>query len=359
MADEDRPVNRVVAISGASAGVGRAAARGFARSGYDVAVLARGEAGLEAAAADIKAEGRRALALPVDVADHTAVEEAVDVIERELGPIDVWVNAAFASILAPFSKVEPHEYTRVTDVCYHGYVHGTHAALKRMTERDRGTIVQVGSALAYRAIPLQSAYCGAKHAVRGFTDSLRTELAHDGSNVRITTVHLPAVNTPQFSWVRARVGSQTRPVPPVYQPEVTARAIVFAAEHPRRREYWVGASTVGTILANRLAPGLLDRYLARTGYEAQKRPGTDRAEGDDNLFEPLDTDEDYGAHGVFDEESRDSSAQQWVSEHRGAITGGVLTGAAAVGLVALRRGRRRPRGLSLRTRRLRSHRRLL
>ncbi|WP_460775794.1 SDR family oxidoreductase [Nocardiopsis nanhaiensis] len=328
----------VIAVSGASAGVGRAVARQFADRAGAVALLARGEEGLAAAARDVERAGARALTVPVDVADAQAVDRAVKTVERELGAVDVWVNAAFASVLGPFMDIEPEEFTRVTDVCYHGYVHCTRSILRRMLDRDRGTVVQVGSALAFRGIPLQSAYCGAKHALRGFNDSLRAELTHAEANVHVTEVHLPAVNTPQFSWARSRTGTGTRPVPPVYQPEVAARAIVFAADHPRRREYWVGVSTVMTILGQRTVPGLLDRYLASTGFGAQKRQGVAPPRRD-NLFHPLDDDRDYGSHGEFDGESRSRSAQSWLNERRKALALGIAT-AVAVPLVAVLGNRR-------------------
>src|SRR2546421_2267405 len=265
--DAKRP--SVVVVTGATGGVGRAVARRFAARGDRVALLARGEHGLRAAAEDVVRAGGTALPVPVDMADPAAVGEAAARIEKDLGPIDVWVNDAFSSVFAPFTEIGLDEFRRVTEVTYLGYVYGTRAALDRMRPRDHGTIVHVGSALAYRGIPLQSAYCGAKHAIQGFHESVRCELLHEHSRVRVTMVQLPAVNTPQFDWVLSRLRRHARPVPPIYQPEVAARAIVYAADHPRRREYWVGASTVGTLVANAIVPGLLDRYLARTGYEGQ------------------------------------------------------------------------------------------
>ncbi|MDQ3897842.1 MAG: SDR family oxidoreductase, partial [Actinomycetota bacterium] len=260
----------VAVVTGASAGVGRAAARAFAEGGYDVGLVARGRAGLEAAAKEVEAAGRRALVLPTDVADADAVDDAAAAVEDGLGPVDVWVNDAFTSVFAPFEAIEPAEFRRVTEVTYLGFAYATRAALRRMKPRNRGVIVQVGSALAYRGIPLQSAYCGAKHAIQGFTESVRTELLHDRSGVRITMVQLPALNTPQFSWVLSRLPRRPLPVPPIYQPVVAARAILWAARHPRRREWWVGGSTAATLLANAVAPGLLDRYLGRTGYRSQQ-----------------------------------------------------------------------------------------
>ena len=290
----------VIVVTGASAGVGRAVARMFADRGDRVALLARGEAGLAAAA-----EETGGLAVPVDVVDYEALDRAADTVERELGPIDVWVNNAFTTVFAPFLKMRPEEFRRVTDVTYHGYMHGTRVALERMTRRNAGVVVQVGSALAYRGIPLQSAYCGAKHAIEGFTEAVRCELLHDRSDVRITMVHLPAVNTPQFDWALSRLSRKPQPVPPIYQPEVAARAIVRAADRPRRREHWVGASTTATVLANKLFPGLLDRYLARTGYKSQHSPDAEQADRKTNLWSPVDDrDSTHGAHGRFDEQAK-------------------------------------------------------
>ncbi|CAL9475329.1 Fatty acyl-CoA reductase [Nocardiopsis dassonvillei] len=326
-------------VSGASAGVGRATARELARRGHAVALVARGRAGLEAARREVEEHGVPALAVEADVSDAAAVDEAAARIEEALGPVDVWVNTAFASVIAPFTRTAPEEYERATDVCYHGYVNGTRTALAGMLPRDRGVIVQVGSALAYRGIPYQAAYCGAKHAVRGFTDSVRAELLRDGSRVRLTEVHLPAVNTPQFSWVRSHMGARTRPVPPVYQPEVAARAIVWAAEHPRRRRYWVAPSTVATVLGQRFAPRLLDFYLARTAYDSQVRDAAPPRR--DNLFDPVDEDRDFGAHGEFDGEAREVSLLQEANQRRGALAAAGLAGlAAGVGVYALARGAR-------------------
>ncbi|HEV2782762.1 MAG TPA: SDR family oxidoreductase [Actinophytocola sp.] len=322
---------RVVVVTGASAGIGRATARLFGARGDRVALFARGERGLANAAEEVAAAGGTALAVPVDVADHDALAEAADRVERELGPIDVWVNNAFATVFAPFVAIRPDEYRRVTEVTYLGFVHGTRVAMQRMLPRDRGAIVQVGSALAYRGIPLQSAYCGAKHAIQGFTESVRCELMHDGSKVRVTMVQLPAVNTPQFDWALSRMRRKAQPVPPIYQPDVAARAIVRAADHPRRREYWVGASTVGTLLANKLAPGLLDRYLARTGYKAQQTSTKDEPNRPVNLWEPVDDDTDFGARGRFDDKAKSHSPQQALSRHHGLVRAAL--GAAAAGVV--------------------------
>jgi NAD(P)-dependent dehydrogenase (short-subunit alcohol dehydrogenase family) len=320
-------------ITGASGGIGRASARAFAARGYRVALLARGAEGLRAAAEDVAAAGGVGLPIEVDTADDAAVDEAASRVEDELGPLDVWVNDAFTSVFAPFAEIGADEFRRVTEVAYVGFVNGTRAALARMRPRDHGVVVQVGSALAYRGIPLQSAYCGAKHAIQGFSESVRCELLHDKSRVRLTMVQLPAVNTPQFDWVLARLPRRPRPVPPIYQPELAADAVRYAAEHPRRREYWVGGSTVGTLLANAVAPGLLDRYLARTGYGSQQ---TDQPRDPDqpaNLWRPADREgaEDFGAHGDFDREAVRRGPQLWASRHHGLL--GVLGAAAAAGLV--------------------------
>lgn len=336
-------MSKVVVITGASGGVGRATAREFARRGDQVALLARGQSGLDSAAADVRALGGRPLVVPVDVADHQAVERAARRVADELGPIDVWVNDAFAGVFAPVTEIEPEEFRRVTDVSYLGYVYGTKAALQHMLPRDSGVIVQVGSALAYRGIPLQSAYCAAKHAIQGFHESLRCELLHRKSHVRVTMVQLPAMNTPQFGWVLSRLPRRAQPVPPIYQPEVAARAIVWAADHPRRRERWVGMSTVATLLGDKVAPGLLDHYLARTGYAAQQTGARRDPHQPANLWHPADdrAGTDRGAHGDFDGTARPRSAQQWLSRHRGLVTGGVAvaTGLAVAAVGAVRSAR--------------------
>jgi NAD(P)-dependent dehydrogenase (short-subunit alcohol dehydrogenase family) len=326
-------MTRISVVTGASGGIGRAVARKLAERGDTVALLARGEDGLEGAAADVRRAGGTALPIEVDVADFAAVDDAAARVEKELGPIDLWVNDAFSSVFAPFSEIEMDEFTRVTQVSYLGYVYGTKAALTRMLPRNQGTIVQVGSALAYRGIPLQSAYCGAKHAIQGFHESLRVELLHDKSNVHVTMVQMPAVNTPQFSWVLSRLPDKAQPVAPIYQPEVAAKAVLYAAEHPKRREYWVGGSTAGTLLANAVAPGILDRYLARTGFKSQQTGEPRPADQPTNLWEPADerpgTDE--GAHGAFDDKATTRSPQLWASQHHGllAAVGGAAVASAA------------------------------
>jgi NAD(P)-dependent dehydrogenase (short-subunit alcohol dehydrogenase family) len=307
-------VNRVVVITGASAGVGRAATRAFADRGAAVALLARGEQGLAAAAREIEYRGGVSLVVPTDVADPDAVEAAADRVERDLGPIDVWVNNAMVSVFAPFKGISAADYRRVTEVTYLGCVHGTMSALRRMLPRDSGVIVQVGSALAYRAIPLQSAYCGAKHAIEGFTESLRCELTHDKSKVGLTMVQLPALNTPQFHWVKTTLPRHPQPVPPIFQPEVAADAIVWASDHPRR-EYWVGWATARAIVANRIIPGLLDRYLARRGFDSQQADRSIEADRADNLHEPVIG--DFGARGEFDDRAKTGSLLWRVTRRRG------------------------------------------
>lgn len=316
---------RVAVITGASAGVGRATTRALARRGWSVGLIARGEEGLKAAVGEAEAEGVEALALPTDVVDPEAVDRAAAVVEVELGPIDAWVNDAMTAVFGEFTDVPADDFRRVTEVTYLGYVNGTRAALARMLPRNHGVIVQVGSALAYRGIPLQSAYCGAKHAIQGFTDSVRAELHHRQSGVRICEVHLPAVNTPQFRWVRSFLPREARPVPPIYQPEVAADAIAWIIQHPRR-EMWVGSSTVATIIANALAPGVLDRYLGWIGYRAQVTEEPRDPDRPFNLYEPVPG--DHGTRGVFDHVAHPRSLQLWASKHRWAVTGSLALASA-------------------------------
>ena len=317
-----------VVVTGASAGVGRATARKFARNGARVALLARGRDGLEAARKEVEEFGSKALVILVDVANADQVEAAAAQIEAELGKIDIWINNAMVSVFSPIKEMMPEEFRRVTEVTFLGCVYGTLAALKRMLPRDRGTIVQVGSALAHRSIPLQSAYCAAKHAMQGFTESLRCELIHDKSEVRVTMVQLPALNTPQFGWVKSRLPRKAQPVPPIFQPEVAAEAIYFAAHHPRR-EFYVGWSSATAIIANKIAPGLLDHFLARTGYDSQQYDGAEDPKRAYNLWEPVPG--DHGAHGDFNARAKKSSAFLWMSEHRGWL----MLIAAAVALVTI------------------------
>ncbi len=329
----DRP--EVVVITGATAGVGRATAQAFARRGAHIGLLARGEARLEEARKEVEDLGGKALALPTDVAFADQVEAAAEAVENEFGPIDIWVNNAMTSVFAEFKDVEPDEFERVTDVVYHGTVWGTQSALKRMLPRDRGAIVLVGSALAYRGIPLQSAYCGAKHAIEGMFDSVRSELLHYGSKVKISMVQMPALNTPQFNWVRSKLPNKAQPVPPIYQPEVAADAIIWSAYHDRR-EVYVGYPSVKAIVGNKIAPGLADRYLAKTGFESQQRDEPADPNRPDNLFEPVPG--DYSAHGDFDDRARSFSPELWASKNKRwlALAGAGLAGLAA----ALWTGRR-------------------
>ena len=331
-------MSNTVVVTGASGGIGRASAVAFAARGDTVVLIARGETGLAAAADDVKRAGGSAVILPVDVSDSDAVFAAAQHVEDHVGPIDTWVNVAFTSVFAPFDQVSPAEYKRATEVNYLGFVYATMAALKHMKPRNRGTVVQVGSALAYRGIPLQTAYCGSKHAIQGFHEALRCELLHERSGIHVTMVQMPAVNTPQFSWVLSRLPHQAQPVPPIYQPEFAARAVLHAADHPKRREYWVGSSTMGTLAANAIAPGLLDRYLARTGFKSQQTSAPQPADPPVDLWEPADGPDgrDFGAHGIFDDRSIDHDPQLWASQHHGALAAIVgLLGAAAT--VAVRR----------------------
>ncbi len=324
----------VVVVTGASAGLGRAIVREFAKRSAHIALIARGHDGLEGARREVEQAGGKALVLPCDVADAKAVEEAAERVENELGPIDVWINDAFVGVFSEFKDVTPEEYRRVTEVTYLGQVWGTRAALKRMLRRDRGVIVSVGSALAYRSIPLQSAYCGAKHAIRGFLASVRCELIHNNSNIKITEVHMPALNTPQFSWVLSRLPRKPQPVPPIFQPEVGARAVYYAAHHPRR-EFYVGRSAVMAIVGNKVAPDVLDHYLAETGYNAQQYDGAPDPGRRDNLWTPVPG--DHGAHGDFDDRATPVSYQLWADTHRKWIALGVAGAAAIAGVVAAKK----------------------
>src|SRR5439155_4681786 len=311
---------KVVVVTGASAGVGRATTRAFAREGASVGLIARGGERLEAAETEVEKLGGRAVAVQADVADADQVEAAADAVERQLGPIDVWVNNAMTTVFAPVLETTAEEFRRATEVTYLGSVWGTMAAIRRMVPRDRGVIVQVGSALAYRGIPLQAAYCGSKHALQGFLESLRAELLHDGSHVRLTMVQLPALNTPQFTWSRAKLPRAPQPVPPIFQPEVAADAIVWAASHPRR-ELKVGWPTVEAVVGNAIAPRLADRYLARAGFDAQQTATPLTAERADNLFAPVPGRQ--AARGPFDERARRHSVQLLLTKHRRPLLAGL------------------------------------
>lgn len=323
----------VVMITGASAGIGRATARAFAKRGARIGLLSRGWDGLEAARKEVEELGGRGLVLVADVSDANAVEAAAEQLENEFGPIDIWVNDAMASVFSPIAEMTPDEYRRVTEVTYLGYVWGTLAALRRMRPRNRGVIIQVGSALAYRGIPLQSAYCASKFAIRGFCDSLRAELIHDKKKVRVCIVEMPAVNTPQFGWVKSRLEKKAQPVPPIYQPEVAADAIVFAATH-NRREVYVGFPTVKAIVANKIAPRLLDYILGKTCYKKQQTKEPENPNRPNNLLEPVPG--DFGAHGTFDKRSRKFSLQLWLDEHRKFWCGAILISAAVAGFAISR-----------------------
>ncbi|MBV9998276.1 MAG: SDR family oxidoreductase [Verrucomicrobia bacterium] len=330
--DKTHKAPRVIVVTGASAGLGRAIAQAFARSeGARIGLIARGRDRLEAAKRDVEKLGGRALVLPADVADAEAIGAAAEQVEAELGPIDVWVNDAMTGVFSPVKEMTAAEFKRVTEVTYLGFVNGTLAALKRMLPRDQGCIIQVGSALAYRGIPLQAAYCASKHAIQGFMDSLRCELIHDKSRVRVTMVQMPAMNTPQFEWVKSRLPKRAQPVPPIFQPEVAAEAVVYASHH-NRREIYVGMPTVKAIIANKFFPGLLDHYLARTGYEGQQTDEPEDPNRPYNLCEPVPG--DYGAHGRFSARARNFSPQLWTDLHRDGLATLALIGLAALGAAA-------------------------
>jgi NAD(P)-dependent dehydrogenase (short-subunit alcohol dehydrogenase family) len=322
-----QPILTVV-ITGASAGLGRAIAHEFGKTGARVGLISRDLAALDATAEEVERLGGTPATYAADVSNDQAVEAAAASFEERLGPIDVWVNNAMVSVFSPVKETEAAEFRRVTEVNYLGYVHGTLAALRRMLPRNRGRIIQVGSALAVRSIPLQAAYCGSKHAIVGFTDSLRCELIHDKSEVKAVVVHMPAMNTPQFTWVKSRLPNLPQPVPPIYEPEVGARVILHAAvTSSPRREYWVGGSTVKAIVGQRLVPGLLDLYLGKTGYKAQQRDEPDSVDRPNNVWHPVST--SLGAHGPFDRKSRPFSLEAQVSKHRGWFVFGCgLVGAA-------------------------------
>ena len=322
----------VVVVTGASAGLGRAIVREFARHGARLGLIARDRERLGQTAKEVADLGGEAIALPADVAQAPALQQAAEEVESRLGPIDIWINDAMTTVFAPFDQITANEFQRATEVTYLGAVWGTMAALRPMKARDRGCIVQIGSALAYRSIPLQAPYCGAKHAIMGFTDSLRCELIHDRSRVRITMVQMPALNTPQFDWCRTRLPRHPQPVPPIYDPEIAARAVYWAAHH-NRREVRVGITTIATILGQKLAPGLLDHYLGRAGYRSQQTNQRIDAERPDNLEQPVPG--DFAAHGSFDERAADRSPEVWLSTHRAASIGVSLMG-VALGFVGLR-----------------------
>lgn len=331
---------QVVVITGASGGIGRAAAEQFARRGATIALLARGEEGLDAAVAQAQQLGAKAIGIPTDVSDYSQVQRAAVQVEKELGEIDTWVNVAFTNVFSEFWDITPEEWRRLTDVTYLGYVWGTKVALGLMRPRDRGTIVQVGSALCYRSIPLQSAYCGAKSAIRGFTDSIRCELIHHKSKVRISMVHMPAVNTPQFTWNRVKSGLRhPQPLPPIFQPEVAGRAIYWAA-HRKPREMFVGFSTVLAVLVQKLIPQLADRYLGKTGYSSQQTSAPISVDRPDNLYEPADRSKDFGAHGEFDAKAKPWSWETEFVMKREWLAGGLALAGVAAGAYFVRNGRR-------------------
>lgn len=333
--------SKVIMITGASAGIGRATARAFAQRGAKIGLLARGSEALEAAKKEVEELGGQGLVLVADVSDEKAVENAAQQLETAFGPIDIWVNNAMASVFSPVAEMTPEDFRRVTEVTYLGYVWGTMTALRRMRPRNRGTIIQVGSALAYRGIPLQAAYCAAKHAINGFTDALRCELIHDKKNIHVCRVEMPAVNTTQFGWVKSRLPNKAQPVPPIYQPEVAADAILFAATH-RRREIYVGFPTVEAVVGNKVAPALLDQYLGRNGFQSQQTDEPEDPNRPNNLFQPVPG--DFGSHGTFDDQARKFSLQLWLDKYRYVIAGAVLFPALVVtGLAIATKPKRRRR----------------
>jgi NAD(P)-dependent dehydrogenase (short-subunit alcohol dehydrogenase family) len=320
----------VAVVTGGTAGLGRATTRELAARGWDVAVLARGQDGIDATVAEIQDLGRRGYGVSVDVADGAAVDAAAERIEHDLGPIELWVNNAMTGTISEFLDTDPEDFARATAVTYFGVVNGTRAALRRMVPRERGHVIQIGSALAHRGIPLQSAYCGAKHAIHGFTDSVVSELTHGKIPVAVSIVDMPALNTVQFGWVKSAFADHPQPVAPIYQPEVGARAVADVADTPRRRT-WVGESTVGLVLGTRFAGRFMDWYLAKNAYEGQLAPDHHEPMMAPNLYEPVPG--DHGARGVFSDEARDGSVQTWAIRHRRTLSaGGVLT--AALGVAA-------------------------
>lgn len=340
MTPDDRPARQVVVVTGASAGLGRAIAQRFADAGAAIGLIARGRERLEEARRDVEARGGSALVLPLDVSDAGAVEAAAERVERELGPIDVWVNNAMVSVYSPVVEMPAGEFRRVTEVTYLGQVYGALAALRRMRPRDRGVIVNVGSALAYRSIPLQSAYCAAKHAVLGFTASLRSELLHDGSRVRVTMVQMPALNTPQFDWTKNRLPNRPQPVPPIFQPEVGAEAVYYASQHDVGRELMVAWPTIKAVVGNKVIPGWLDHYLAEKGYSGEQTSEPEDPNRPDNLWEPVPG--DWGAHGRFDDRAHPVSRELELRLNREwlLLAGAGLAGVALGALTGGRRGER-------------------
>jgi NAD(P)-dependent dehydrogenase (short-subunit alcohol dehydrogenase family) len=328
----------VAVVTGASGGVGRATVRMLAERGARVVLLARGMEGLEGAKRDVESRGGQALAIPTDVSKFEEVQAAADRAERELGPIDLWVNNAMVSMYSPFIEMSPEEFRHIVDVTFLGNVYGTHCALKRMRSRDRGMIIQVGSALAFRSIPLQSAYCASKHAIHGFTESLRCELIHQKSNIRISTVNMPALNTTQFIWTKNKMPNQARPTGTIFQPEVAAEAILFAAEHDRRA-IMVGYTTVEATLGEKVFPGVLNHYLAKAAWEGAMLPEPTDPNQPDNFWKPVPR--DLGSHGQFDQSAREFSIELWATENRGPLLLGALVVGAGLAALAFSRGARR------------------